>query len=140
MPIEQGKNAAISWGYCCKCGSKGDIGDDLRAEDAICRGCGGDGDGNPLPLPDTAYSVVFEGPEQGREKHGFYLGLAKRNEPGYHQLKPGYGPYEIEAAARLLAREMNEKIGHTERTAADVVTSSIAAQVRKESKHKRTRS
>ncbi len=130
MPIPHGLNAATSYGTCSKCGNEGSANDDLRASDSICRGCGGDGDGHPQRKQDMAYTAVLEGPDEGRSVAGFYLALAKRGEAGYHQLKPGYGPYESEAAARNHALEMNIKLGHDERSASDVVTSSIAAQIK----------
>jgi hypothetical protein len=76
---------------------------------------------------DMAYTSVIEGPEDGgRDVTGWYLGLAVRNQPGYHQLKPGYGPYESHEAAEEHADELNAKLGHAGTSAIEVVLSSMA--------------
>jgi hypothetical protein len=81
---------------------------------------------SPLPVTDMVYAPLFEGPDDGREVFGWYLGLAVRNKPGYHQLKPGFGPYRDEGAAREHSRALNEKLGHDEKSALLVILSSMS--------------
>lgn len=83
-----------------------------------------------ITAKDTAYTAVYEGPDEGRQTAGWYLGLAVRDEAGYHQCKPGFGPYVNEDGAREHARELNSKLGHSDEQAMAIVTSSIATQVR----------
>jgi hypothetical protein len=74
---------------------------------------------------DMAYAAVLEGKREGREVSGWYLGMAVKNEPGYHQLKPGFGPYEGEDDAKAHALELNERLGHDEKSAFLVILSSM---------------
>jgi hypothetical protein len=69
-----------------------------------------------------AYTPVLE-TRDGKE--GFFLGLAEENEPGYHQLAPGYGPYPSYADAYNHAKELNAKLGLTAEDAARIVCSSM---------------
>lgn len=85
-----------------------------------------------IPKSKFAYTTVLEGPDRGRDKSGWYLGLATRDEPGYNQLKPGYGPYKNEKAAREHADELNSKLGLTSEEACLIVLSTIGAQNREE--------
>jgi len=41
---------AYSWGYCSRCGTHGTVRDDLRHGDAVCKLCGGDGEGNVITI------------------------------------------------------------------------------------------
>jgi hypothetical protein len=82
--------------------------------------------GRDIAGKDMAYVTLLEGPRDGREKSGWYLGLAVRDEPGYHQLKPGFGPYEGEDDAKVHALSLNTKLGHDEESAFLVVLSSMA--------------
>lgn len=78
---------------------------------------------------DMAYVPVLEGVEQGRDEPGWYMGVAVRNHAGYHQLRPGYGPYEKYDDAHAFADDLNEKLGHPNRMSAfRVVLSSLGAQ------------
>lgn len=83
-----------------------------------------------MTADNMAYTAVYEGADEGRNQAGWYLGMAVRNEAGYNQLKPGYGPYKDEQAARDHARELNGKLGHDEEKAFEIVGSTIAAQIR----------
>lgn len=74
---------------------------------------------------DMAYVAVIEGKGYGRERGGWYLGLAVRDESGYRQLKPGFGPYADQDDAEVAAEDLNVKLGHTPRSALEVVLSSM---------------
>jgi len=80
---------------------------------------------------DIAYTAVLEGPENGREIFGWYLCIAKRDEPGYYQLKPGYGPYKDEEDARSHAQELNARMGLDPAEAIKIVLDSIACACRR---------
>lgn len=73
---------------------------------------------------DRAYVAVMEGRREGRAS-GWYLGIAVRGESGYYQLKPGYGPYKTEAAAREHATELNARLGLDAEAAALLVLSTM---------------
>ena len=81
--------------------------------------------GRELRGTDMAYVALLEGKREGREKSGWYLGMAVKGEPGYHQLKPGYGPYASKEEVEKHAEELNVKLGHTPLSALEVVLSSM---------------
>lgn len=75
-----------------------------------------------------AYVAVLEGEKNDRSKAGWYLGIAVENDPGYFQLKPGYGPYEDERVARNVAEELNLELGLSAKEAYAIVASTMAFQ------------
>ena len=76
-----------------------------------------------------AYVAVYEDRTASTgECAGWYVGLAKENEAGYHQLRPGYGPYPNEKACRASAEQWNAKLGLSPREAIEIVASTIRAQ------------
>jgi hypothetical protein len=78
-----------------------------------------------LRAEDMAYVAVIETEEQGREKTGWYLGIAVRGEDGYHQLKRGYGPYASKEDADAHAKELNATLGHTPKEASMLILSTM---------------
>jgi hypothetical protein len=71
-----------------------------------------------------AYVPVLEGPPD-RTVDGWYLGMAVENSPGYHPLRPGFGPYADHAAAITHADEINTKLGYAKEQATEIVISSM---------------
>jgi hypothetical protein len=72
-----------------------------------------------------AYVAVLEGADEGRTTNGWYLAIAVRNERGYHQCKPGFGPYVDETHARMHAKVMNKMLGNDEEAALMIVLSTM---------------
>ena len=80
------------------------------------------------PKSDMVYTAILEGKEEGRDQFGWYLGIAKRGERGYHQLKPGFGPYSTQQAARDHAMELNRTLGHDEKSALLIVLGTMSGR------------
>lgn len=59
------------------------------------------------------------------ENSGWTLGIAEEGFPGYSPMK---GTYPDEASARKSAKELNDKLGLTERDALGIIASSFRAQ------------
>lgn len=87
---------------------------------------------------DIVYSANYETKEDGRDLPGWYLCSVKRDDPGYYQLKPGYGPYPNEQACREEADKLNMRMGIAKKDAIDIVMSSIGAQMR-QGRHRSTK-
>ncbi|HYE90778.1 MAG TPA: hypothetical protein VEA38_07160 [Terriglobales bacterium] len=78
-----------------------------------------------------AYTVVVGGPGSTDEKP-WVLAIAEENEPGYSPITGRYSsPYATQEEGRAIARELNARLGHDERTAMEIVLSSIGAQNRR---------
>lgn len=76
-----------------------------------------------------AYVPVLD--ERGRHR----LGIAEEGEPGYYNVKDDSdvgGTFASREAAQAVADSCNERLGLTPQEAADIVLSSVGAQIRAE--------
>jgi hypothetical protein len=92
----------------------------------------------PDGIPSMCYVAVEEGPEREREVAGWYLGICKWGEPGYHRYTRRNRPFKNQAEAEEVAKSQNALLGLTEKQAALIVASTMRSD-RSVAREKRSR-
>jgi hypothetical protein len=76
-------------------------------------------------FPAMCYVAVEEDEERGRTTPGWYLGICKSGESGYHQYTRRNRPFADQAQAEMVAKSQNVLLGVDEEQAAMIVASTM---------------